>query len=493
MFHSPVRRPTRSLGLLLSVLAVSALLAQQPAPPAAPAPSAQPPAQPPPPPPQRFRTEANYVRVDVYPTKDGLAVQDLTAEDFELLEDGARQKVDAFEHVVISPAGPQTIRAEANSVRGGEQMAGNPRNRVFVFFLDIPHVSVEGSHAIKEPLIRLIDRILGPDDLIAVMTPEMSAAQITFGRKTEVIADMLRDKWTWGVRHSIIPMDAARARVRALLSADEQRGPGRPGRRQDDPAPPRAHRARRPQRSGDVPRHGAGGAQGHPGGDRGLAVVPAGFLDDGIAEGAHDRRLRTRTGKPPIGVDEQGKLRVNPPQRDGGIRRRSDGVRSGADVSRQHRQRRVLPAAARRANRYNSSFYPIDPRGLAIFDYPIGPARPPSLTVDLAHLRTRITTLQTLAENTDGIAVVNSNDLDKGLRRIADDLSSYYLLGYYSSNPKLDGGYRKIAVRVKRPGVQVRARRATARRMPRRWPLRAPPRPRRSPSTSKRQARRSAH
>ena len=42
---------------------------------------------------------------------------------------------------------------------------------------------------------------------------------------------------------------------------------------------------------------------------------------------------------------------------------------------------------------------------------------------------------------------------------MADDLTSYYLLGYYSTNAKLDGRFRTIKVRVNRPGVDVRARR----------------------------------
>src|SRR5207302_5446783 len=54
-------------------------------------------AQPPPPPPQpqpTFRTEANYVRVDVFPTLDGAPVVDLTRDDFEIFENGAPQKLE---------------------------------------------------------------------------------------------------------------------------------------------------------------------------------------------------------------------------------------------------------------------------------------------------------------------------------------------------------------------------------------------------------------
>jgi hypothetical protein len=111
------------------------------------------------------------------------------------------------------------------------------------------------------------------------------------------------------------------------------------------------------------------------------------------------------------------------------------------------------------ANRANTSFYPIDPRGLAAFDAPIGPERPPPVNVDQANLRTRLEAMRTLAGATDGLAVMGSNDLDASLKRVSDDLTSYYLLGYYSTNTRLDGGYRRITVRVKRPGVDVRARR----------------------------------
>jgi hypothetical protein len=171
------------LGLTVALTATSLLAQQSSTPPSqGDARQAQAPQSPQPQPPPRFTTEANYVRVDVYPSRAGVPVTDLQAEDFEVLENGVRQKIQAFEHIVISPAGPQTMRLDPNSVRAGEQMAANPRNRVFVIFLDIPHVAVAGSHRIKEPLIRLLDRILGSDDLVAVMTTEMTASQIYFGR-----------------------------------------------------------------------------------------------------------------------------------------------------------------------------------------------------------------------------------------------------------------------------------------------------------------------
>ncbi len=110
------------------------------------------------------------------------------------------------------------------------------------------------------------------------------------------------------------------------------------------------------------------------------------------------------------------------------------------------------------ANRANVSFYPMDPRGLVVFDTPLS-EEPVSAVTDFERLRNRLDSLQTLAEATDGLAIVNSNDLDRGLRRVVDDLTSYYLLGYYSSNPKPDGRYRSIQVRVKRSGVAVRHRR----------------------------------
>jgi hypothetical protein len=111
------------------------------------------------------------------------------------------------------------------------------------------------------------------------------------------------------------------------------------------------------------------------------------------------------------------------------------------------------------ANRANVTFYSLYPRGITALDAPMGADRPPPLPQDIANLSARHQSLRRLAENTDGFAVIDTQQFDPAIDRIVADLSSYYLLGYYSTNSRLDGKFRTISVRIKRPGVQVRARR----------------------------------
>ena len=132
------------------------------------------------PPPATFRTEANYVRVDVYATQDGVALSDLTRTDFEVLEDRVPQRIEQFERVAIRPAGAQETRIEPNNVRDMRSMLENSRARVFVLFLDTYHVEIEGSHNIRRPLVDALDHVIGSDDLVGVMKPDMSATDIAF-------------------------------------------------------------------------------------------------------------------------------------------------------------------------------------------------------------------------------------------------------------------------------------------------------------------------
>src|SRR3954468_22166822 len=83
-----------------------------------------------------FKTEANYIRVDVYPTLNGAPVTDLRREDFEVYDDNVLQTVDTFEHVTIRTATPQEVRREPNTIAESREMLDNGRARVFVVFLD---------------------------------------------------------------------------------------------------------------------------------------------------------------------------------------------------------------------------------------------------------------------------------------------------------------------------------------------------------------------
>jgi VWFA-related protein len=406
-------------------------------------------------PPQVFRTQANFVRVDAYPTRNGQPVLDLKAEEFEVFEDDKPQKVETFEHVLISPAGPQSQRSEPNSIGASQQAIADPRNRVFVLFLDSAHVTVEGSWHAREPLIRFVDRLLGPDDLVGIMTPTMSAADVVFARKTVVLSDGLRNIWPWGTRGTLIVDDRDRDYETCY-----------PMPYQKDVV--EEMKARRHERNTlDAMRELVLYLRDMRDERKAIVAVSEGWLlfrpNADLTRMRKDPNDPTGTvkepipGPTPIGVGPDGRITTKP----------RNVVGEGLDKQQCDAERLYLSSIdddqyfrdiIGDANRANATFYTIDPRGLPVFDTPIGPAPPPTVTADFAMLRRRTDALHTLADATDGMAVQNNNDLDVGLKRIANDLSSYYLLGYLSSNAKLDGKYHTIKVRVKRPGVDVRAR-----------------------------------
>ena len=73
--------------------------------------------------------------------------------------------------------------------------AQDPRARVFVLFLDPKHVDLKGSMQVRRPMIEALNALIGGDDLIAVMTPEMLARGLTFSRRTASIEAMLTPHW----------------------------------------------------------------------------------------------------------------------------------------------------------------------------------------------------------------------------------------------------------------------------------------------------------
>ena len=418
----------------------------------------QQPQQQPQPQPPRFRTETNLVRVDVYATKDGVPVQDMKAEEFELFEDTAPQKIDSFEHILVMPAGPADTLVEPNSVTAANQLVADPRRRVFVIYLDNHQVTVTGSNNIKEPLIELMQRVMGPDDLVGVMTPEMSPSQITFGRRTQVIEEGLRNNWYWGRRDSIL-LDPREKLYNSCF----------PPTKDSEPTPSYLARkmiARYRERIvldslQDLIRHMGETREGRTA----VITVSEGWAlfkpDPSMMELRTDSRgnqVDPIPGSPaPVGVGSGGTLTRRLPSSDGYVPSdRTECEKERADLALVDNEVTFRNLFGE-ANRANVSFYTIDPRGLAAVDLGLANSTVP-LDTTWEQLRGRIETLHTLALNTDGIALVNNNDLRKQIRRVADDLTSYYLIGYYSTNGKLDGKFRNIRVRSKRPGIEVRSR-----------------------------------
>ena len=114
-------------------------------------------------------------------------------------------------------------------------------------------------------------------------------------------------------------------------------------------------------------------------------------------------------------------------------------------------------AALRAATRGNVTIYTIDPHGLSTDGLGGGGTEAaPEVNRGVA-LQAR-SNLRALAEMTGGLGFLGRNDYDRAFERIVRENSSYYLLGYTPTDERRDGRFRKLEVRVKRPGVQVRAR-----------------------------------
>jgi VWFA-related protein len=181
-----------------------------------------------------------------------------------------------------------------------------------------------------------------------------------------------------------------------------------------------------------------------------VIYISSGYDFDPFVEGRLEEQARR------MGInesqDEQGgmmaaaeRLREDPTYRD----QRSTQQLAATDLIRE------LYDLTKAANRANATLYTIDPRGLIA-----GPDIDQEVNMNdwNAYVRETQDSLRVLAEQTGGIAIVNQNDFDKGLKRIDNETSDYYVLGYYSSNPDPTRRTRRIEVRTSRPGVTIRAR-----------------------------------
>lgn len=371
-----------------------------------------------------FRSGVALVTLDVIPRDaQGHFVTNLTTEEFEALEDGARQEIASvtlvhggrvFNVQALAPP-PAQEGILLPTVRPANQAAG----RVFLLVIDDLHLNVHDTPHVRALLKKIAATLIHEGDLFAVISTGPSAIeeQVTYDRHR--------------LQAAIGKVKGSGLELQDLFETPEG-AQGPPDVRR------RAHVAfstayRLLQNLGQVRDR-----------RKALILISNGYDLDPFPAGraGKDQVFGGRFGTP---YDEdRGELLLAQPL--GGQQQYKFG---DTDLALE------LRGLTDAANRANVTVYSIDPRGLA------GTVSA-GLQVDQnewkTHLRKTQGSLRVLAEATGGLAVVNDNDFTSALKRIDAETSDYYILGYYSSNLDTAKRMRQVEVRVKREGVKVWSR-----------------------------------
>jgi VWFA-related protein len=372
-----------------------------------------------------FRTGINTVRVDVIVTdKQGNPVTDLKLEDFEIQEDGKPQKAETFRLIKIDTTTQPSYTQRALRTRNDEEIAAADENsRIFAFFLDDYHVLRESSMVMRKPVIDFIANQLAPSDLATVMYPLTPVDAAVLTRNHQGIINAV-EKFE-GRKYKYDPINAVENNYVYKLTPDA------------------IEIIRRQVTLGAI---------------RGLCTK-LGALREGrkslilLSEGFNATlppQMRSSLPGGVSGVSGVGGGTRDPFAADNNIMEDRVQFSQGMDMQRE------LQDVWDACNRNNTAIYAVDPRGLATgaFDLSVNISQ----STSQSYLNASIDTLRELADNTDGRAIVNRNDLAAGMKQIIKDSSAYYLVGYNSTLAPTDGKFHSIRVRVKRSGLQVRHR-----------------------------------
>ena len=391
---------------------------QNPAPAQPPA-AGQPPATDQPPAPPIFRTGIDFVRVDVIVTdKKGAPVLDLKPEELEISEDGERQDIESFKLFKVDEITTTTPPRPIRSLFDEESEAQRPDVRLFAFFLDDYHVRRGNAMRSRIDLADFVRRSVAPQDMIGIMYPLTPTTDVVMGRNHESLARAIEAfdgrKYDYQPRNQIEEQYANYPaiiveQIRNQISLSALKG----------------------------------------------LIIKLGGLREGrkalilVSEG-YTNYLPAQLRDPVASMP--------------GYRNPARGNESIGDNMGEYRERFFSQAEMLTqlkdvydlANKNNVSIYALDPRGLAVFEHDVNEAVP--FQMDKAMLENTQNSVRVLADETDGRAIVNRNDLMPGLRQIIRDSSAYYLVGYNSKKAPNDGKFHEIKVKVKRPGVEVRHR-----------------------------------
>jgi VWFA-related protein len=372
--------------------------------------------QPPQQPPITFRAEVNYVEVDARVfDQQGQFIAGLTPGDFQVFEDGRPQKVTAFSLVNIPLERVErplfASKPIEPDVRTNMQAADG---RIYVIMLDDYHTAPLRSQRVRLAARQFIERYVGANDLAAVVhtsgrgdaSQEFTTSQ---GRLLRAVDQFMGRKLNSSTLNMI---DDVQRRAGTPFAGD-------PAQDTDDKE--RGFYARNALDSIRNVAQYLGNIRG-----RRKAIV---FFSEGIDYDINNMFSNQITE-----------------------------AQSVIDATRE------MIATATRAN---VAVYAVDPRGLgaefqdnaAIQSFPDDTTLGLGMGAIFNEVRLSQDSLRVMGDETGGFAVVNKNNFQDAFQRIVDDNSSYYVLGYYSSNERRDGRFRKIEVRLpNRPGASVRAR-----------------------------------
>jgi VWFA-related protein len=358
-----------------------------------------------------FRVRVDAVEINASVTDaQGNVVTDLTQDDFEILEDGTPQSITSFALVNIPRSRADRPLYSAQPIEPDVQSNNQDEGRLYVIALD--QVLGEQILRTRRFVRRFLEQYFAPNDLGAVVflgRADHSKAQGLTSNPRLLLQSV--DAFSGGFADGPSP-------ATALPSPTGVAGtPGAP----PPPMPPQTlERDIRLREAMSSFRQVVDYMATVPGRRKALLLFSQGYASDIFRV-----------------VDYRG------------------GVLSLAEED--------LHRAVNGATRNNVVIYPIDPRGLSedggLAETESGPSTDPDVRLDAAFARLNARqSLTTLATTTGGFALSNSNSFENAFERIVQENSTYYVLGFSSTNDRRDGRYRKLDVRVKRPGLIVRGR-----------------------------------
>jgi VWFA-related protein len=379
-----------------------------------------------------FRASIDLVTTDVIPRNtSGQFVADLSKDHFQVFEDDVPQKIASVVLVhggrvfnqVLPPPPPPQEGIILPPVRPTNDAAG----RVFILFVDDLHLDFRDTHRVRDLFRRISKTLIHQGDLFGIVSTGTSSISIDLTYDRSRIEEAINKITGGGLRPSEIIQ-----------------GPDSPTEGPTE-VRYRAHVAF--STAGELLKN----LQKLNNRRKAVIYVSNGYDFNPYAAARSGQITNSPFLSRQTGAGEDCSQSDNPDQcgRRGDPNAMQGQMFADADLAREEAE------LTRSANRANATLYTIDPRGLvagADLDEQVDPVQ------WQATLQKMQDSLRVLAENTGGVAVVNTNDFDRALRRIDNETSDYYVLGYYSNNPDPTRRTRKIEVKVNRSDVNVWSR-----------------------------------